>query len=347
MEPTDNLNIESVTPLISPFDLKSKYPITDASHRTVVQSRHLIRDVIRHQSSRFLVVVGPCSIYNPEAAIDYANRLQSMISQCPHLMIVMRAYFEKPRTTVGWKGYIHDPHLTGDTDIETGLTLARSLLLTITSMGLPVASELLDPIVPQYLADLLSWASIGARTTESQTHREMASGLSMPVGFKNSTEGNVDVAINALLAAKQPHGFLGINQQGETAIIRTKGNPDGHIILRGGRLPNYDPTTILGVATKMESAGFLPSIMVDCSHGNSNKQYQNQVKVAHAILDQLPQFRSTIMGVMIESNLEEGNQAIPTDLTQLKYGVSITDSCIGWDTTAQLLLDINQALSNC
>ena len=344
MEPTDDLNILSISPLISPFELKQQLPITPASHQTVVNSRRDMVGILSRRDPRFMVVVGPCSIYDPKAALAYARQLRDLVPQLPKLMVVMRTYFEKPRTTVGWKGYIHDPHLTGQTDIVTGLRLSRELLLQITAMGLPVATELLDPIVPQYIADLVSWASIWARTTESQTHREMASGLSMPVGFKNSTEGNVEVAINALHAAVQPHGFLGINQQGETAIIRTKGNPHGHIILRGGRIPNYDLATLQDAAAKMKKAGFTPAIMVDCSHGNSNKQFQNQIPVAHAVMKAVQQGNRDVVGVMIESNLGEGNQPIPTDLAQLQYGVSITDSCIGWDDTVALLHHIHQVL---
>lgn len=302
--------------------------------------------VIDGMDSRLLVVVGPCSIYDPKSAIEYASKLKDIQTALPNLFIVMRGYFEKPRTTIGWKGFINDPFLNGEGDISQGLHMARELLLHITGMGLPIAAEVLDPIVPQYIADLVSWASIGARTTESQTHREMASGLSMPVGYKNSTEGNLDVAINAMQAARHPHHFLGINADGQIAIIKTKGNPYGHVILRGGKAPNYDNASIASAAEKMKKAGFKPAIMVDCSHGNSNKDHRNQRNVASTVVDRIKEGNSDVIGLMLESNLYEGNQKIPADLSQLKYGISITDACIGWDTTAQLLRDINDTLES-
>ncbi len=283
-------------------------------------------------------MVGPCSIYDAKAALEYAEKLHRLrVELNDTLYIIMRGYFEKPRTTVGWKGFINDPFLTGKGDIQTGLHEARRLLIAITQMDMPIATEMLDPIMPQYLGDLVSWASIGARTTESQTHREMASGLSMPVGFKNSTEGNLDVAINAMQAARHSHDFLGINQEGQTSIIQTSGNPWGHVILRGGKTPNYDLATIQTTTQRLASAGFEPAIMVDCSHGNSSKKHENQEKVALAISDLIQQGNRSIIGMMLESNLFEGNQGIPDVLSNLKYGVSITDACMGWDTTESLL----------
>ncbi|NBV83174.1 3-deoxy-7-phosphoheptulonate synthase [bacterium] len=345
MQPTQDLNIIKATSLISPNELKEKLPMSVESNRTVVTSRETIKAILSGTDRRLLMVVGPCSIYDPKAALDYAQRIATLQKELPNLFLVMRGYFEKPRTTIGWKGFINDPFLNGKGDITQGLHLGRELLLQITGMGVPIATEVLDPIVPQFIADLVSWASIGARTTESQTHREMASGLSMPVGFKNSTEGNLDVAINAMQAAQHPHSFLGINPDGHIAVINTRGNSYGHIILRGGKTPNYDAHTIDSASEKMLAAGFKPSMMVDCSHGNSNKQHQKQEEVALAVVDLIKSGYTQVNGLMIESNLNEGSQKIPTDLSTLKYGVSITDACIGWDTTERVLRAINSKLA--
>jgi 3-deoxy-7-phosphoheptulonate synthase len=346
MQPTQDLNIIDVELLVSPKKLKEKLPISTKSHDTVVRSREIIKAILAGTDRRLMVAVGPCSIYDPKSAIEYATKLAALQKELPNLYLVMRGYFEKPRTTVGWKGFINDPLLDGKGDISLGLHMARELLLHITEMGMPLATEVLDPIVPQYLADLVSWASIGARTTESQTHREMASGLSMPVGFKNSTEGNLDVAINAMQAAQHSHSFLGINQDGQTAIVKTTGNKWGHIILRGGKIPNYDLATIESASAKMTEAGFRPTIMIDCSHGNSSKQHQRQRDVAQAVLGLIQGGATQIIGLMLESNLFEGSQKIPNDLSEIKYGVSITDACIGWDTTDSLLRTLNDALGN-
>jgi 3-deoxy-7-phosphoheptulonate synthase len=344
MKPTQQLNIREIKPLVSPKTLLKDLPMDAKSNETVVTSREVITRILNKEDKRILVVVGPCSIYDPKAALEYAEKLAILREELSDVLyIVMRAYFEKPRTTVGWKGYLNDPLLSGKGDIEKGLYYGRELLLKITAMGMPIATEMLDPIVPQYLADLVSWASIGARTTESQTHREMASGLSMPVGFKNSTEGNLDVAINAMEAARHPHDFVGINDDGQTAIIKTKGNPWGHVILRGGKTPNYDPETIAYANDHLKDAGFEPAILVDCSHGNSYKKHENQAAVARAVLDLVPQFPA-IIGLMLESNLFEGNQKITDDISKLKYGVSITDACIGWDTTEALLREASARL---
>ena len=335
---TQNVNVLDVTPLISPKALKAKLPITDALARLVLEAREVIRAIISGKDSRFLVIVGPCSIHDPKAALEYARKLKALADQHPDkLYIVMRTYFEKPRTTIGWKGYISDPHLTGGGDISEGLFLARKLLLEIGQMGLAVGTEVLDPIVPQYLSDLVSWASIGARTTESQTHREMASGLSMPVGYKNSTQGDLDVAVNAMEAARHPHYFLGIDQEGRTSVVHTKGNPHGHVILRGGKTPNYDEHTVLDSTERLKKAGFTPAILIDCSHGNSLKKHENQEGVCQEVMKLRAKGHRAIIGVMLESNLAEGQQAIGTDLSQLKYGVSVTDACIGWEVTEQLI----------
>ncbi len=338
IKPTQNLNIADVIPLIPPRALKEKLPISSQIAQTVSESRTAIQNILTRKDPRFLAVVGPCSIYDAKAAIDYAKRLNELRQRVKDkILIVMRVYFEKPRTTVGWKGFLNDPHLTGEGDISEGLFLARKLLIELSEMGLPAGTEVLDPIVPQYLSDMVSWASIGARTTESQTHREMASGLSMPVGFKNSTEGNLEVAINAMEAARHPHSFLGINQEGQTSIVKTKGNPFGHVILRGGRQPNYDEQTIIKTTENLQTAGFDPSLMIDCSHGNSMKKHENQEGVCKAVMELRNKGHRSIMGVLLESNIHEGSQKIPADLSQLKYGVSITDACIGWETTESLI----------
>ena len=338
MHITQNLNIEEVIPLISPRDLKKQLPISESIAEYVLKSRKNIENILQQKDSRFLVVVGPCSIYDSDAAIEYARRLKLLAEELKdRLFIVMRSYFEKPRTTIGWKGLINDPYLTGKGDIPKGLYVARKLLIDISELQLPLATEMLDPIVPQYLSDMVSWASIGARTTESQTHREMASGLSMPVGYKNSSEGYLEVAINAMKAAQSPHDFLGINQDGQTSIIKTRGNMHGHVILRGGKHPNYDEETVQDAVQKLKGAAFNPAIMIDCSHGNSLKKHENQEKVCHASIELRRKGVGAIVGVMLESNLHEGRQDIPEDLSKLKYGVSITDACIGWETTESLL----------
>jgi 3-deoxy-7-phosphoheptulonate synthase len=339
--PTQYVNIDGITPLITPSQLKEKHPISPTAVAHVREHRRIIESILSGHDSRLLVVVGPCSIHDPKAALDYAHRLRDLQHTLKEeLFIVMRCYFEKPRTTVGWRGFLYDPSLAGQGDIQAGLTHARELLLQIVDMGVPVATEMLDPIVPQYIADLISWASIGARTTESQTHRDMASGLSMPVGFKNSTEGNLDIAINAMEAARHPHSFLGINSDGQISIIRTRGNGQGHIILRGGTSPNYDVKTILDTEEKLRKANFTPAIMVDCSHGNSNKQFEKQEQVAYDVVKLICEGHKSLIGIMLESNIIEGRQSVGADLSQLTYGVSITDACIGWDTTVRLLRDI-------
>jgi 3-deoxy-7-phosphoheptulonate synthase len=327
--------------------LKDKFPMTPEANRTVVEGREAVKNILSGQDRRMLVVVGPCSIHDTDGALEYAKRLVKLRDELQdRLCIVMRVYFEKPRTTVGWKGLINDPHLDGTYDIETGLQRARQLLLTITEMGLPTATEFLDPIVPQYISDLISWAAIGARTTESQTHRELASGLSMPVGFKNSTDGSLQIALDAMQSSHAPHNFLGIDQDGVTAVIRTKGNHFGHIVLRGGRAQtNYDADSIAEASAALAKAGQQPALMVDCSHANSNKQFAQQEQVALDVIAQRAKGTNALIGLMIESNLHEGNQPVSSNLAELKYGVSITDACINWETTERILRHAHQELA--
>ena len=336
---TSDLHVVETRPLVAPALLHRELPLGDRSAATVQQARQRIQAILHGQDSRLLVIVGPCSVHDVEAAKEYATAIalyQALYGE--ELEVVMRVYFEKPRTTVGWKGLINDPHLDGSYDINTGLRLARGLLLHLAELGLPAATELLDPVVPQYIADLISWTAIGARTTESQTHREMASGLSMPIGYKNGTDGSLTVAINAMEAASRPHHFLGINRQGHAAIVSTTGNPDGHLVLRGGGSgTNYHPEAISAAENQLQAAGLPHRVMVDCSHGNSNKDYRRQGEVLEAVAAQVKQGGSAVMGVMLESHLVAGSQKIPADLSQLTYGQSITDACIDLDTTEALL----------
>jgi len=336
---TQDLHVKEIVPLLSPRDLKGQSPTDEAVSATVARSRERVIRILRQEDPRLLVVIGPCSIHEEKSALEYATRLNALRKEFADRMeIVMRVYFEKPRTTIGWKGLINDPHLDGSQDIETGLKVARRLLLAITSMGLPTATEFLDPIVPQYIADLVSWAAIGARTTESQTHREMASGLSMPVGLKNSTDGSLQVAIDAMGATRHQHSFLGINEEGVTSIVRTTGNPHAHVVLRGGRAKtNYDAESIRAAEQKLISEKLPPVLMVDCSHANSEKQHARQEDVWHSVIQQRVEGTRSLIGLMVESHLSEGNQPIPKNLKDLRYGVSLTDSCIGWETTERML----------
>ena len=339
MLPTQNLHVKETVRLTPPRDLKAGLPMTEVSNRTVVAGRQAISSILEQKDPRLLLVVGPCSIRDPQGALEYATRLNALRQEfADRFCLVMRVYFEKPRTTIGWKGLIYDPHLDGSDDIQSGLKTARELLLAITGMGLPAATEFLDPVVPQYIADLVSWAAIGARTTESQTHRQMASGLSMPVGFKNGTDGSLQTAIDAMQSAMRPHSFLGIDQDGFTSVVRTAGNPDGHVVLRGGRLrTNYDAESIREAADRLEKAGLPEVLMVDCSHANSGKQHARQEEVWRCLVEQRLAGSPPLIGVMLESNLFEGNQAIPRNLADLRYGVSVTDACLGWDVTERLL----------
>jgi 3-deoxy-7-phosphoheptulonate synthase len=333
-------NINSSKILITPKELKEKLPISPELEQRIVNYRHQIQKILDFQDHRKFIVVGPCSIHDPIAAEEYAHKLKALADRVQSkLLLIMRVYFEKPRTTVGWKGLINDPGMDESFDVEKGLYTGRNLLLKITQIGLPTATEALDPIVPQYLDELISWAAIGARTTESQTHREMASGLSMPVGFKNGTDGSVKVALNALQSAKQPHNFLGINKQGQVSVFQTRGNAYGHIILRGGEgKPNYDPISVQAAETELKKSSLPPRIVIDCSHGNSNKDYRLQPIVFESAVQQVINGNTSIVGMMLESNLHEGGQSIPTDLTELKYGVSVTDKCINWADTERIIL---------
>jgi len=335
----DNVNVTSQDILITPTALKAALPMSASVHDTLAASRQIIQDILDRRDHRLFVVVGPCSIHDTKAALDYARRLRALAEELADtLFIVMRVYFEKPRTTVGWKGLVNDPYLDDSFKLEEGLHIARGLLLDILEMGLPTSTEALDPISPQYLQDLISWTAIGARTTESQTHREMASGLSSPVGFKNGTDGGLTVATNALNSVARPHRFLGINSQGQVSVFTTRGNAYGHIVLRGGSTgPNYDSVHIKLCEDALEKAGVAVNIMVDCSHANSNKEPELQPLVVDNVANQILEGNRSIVGLMIESNLKAGNQAIPDNLADLEYGVSITDGCIGWETTESCL----------
>ncbi|MFZ1803565.1 MAG: 3-deoxy-7-phosphoheptulonate synthase [Nitrospira sp.] len=340
--PIDNQHVIEIKALPSPRAIKTKLPITDQSATLVVETREAIRRILHGEDrDRLLVIVGPCSIHDPDAAYEYAGKLKPIADALrDRFLIVMRTYFEKPRTTVGWKGLINDPRLDSTCDIAAGMELARAILLKINQLGLPCGTELLDPISPQYVADLISWAAIGARTTESQTHREMASGVSMPVGFKNGTEGSLQVAINAMTSARAPHHFVGINADGQTAIIKTMGNPDRHLVLRGGGgRTNYEAQDVAKAEGAVAGEGIARSIMIDCSHDNSKKDHTRQGLVAHEVLRQFREGRQTIMGLMLESNLNPGKQAWKEGVA-LQHGVSITDACLGWGETERLLTEL-------
>ena len=347
MAATSDLHVVETRPLVAPALLHRELPIDAASTETVASARRRIQAILRGEDLRLLVVVGPCSVHDVKAAREYAQRLAPIRDRLKdQLEVVMRVYFEKPRTTVGWKGMINDPHLDGSYDINTGLRRARGLLLDLAREGMPTATELLDPVVPQYIADLISWTAIGARTTESQTHREMASGLSMPVGYKNGTDGSAKIAINAMQASARPHHFLGINREGHASIVSTTGNPYGHLVLRGGNGgSNYHLEAVQAAASELSKAGLKQRLMVDCSHANSNKDYRRQSEVLVSVADQLRAGSQHVMGVMIESHLVEGNQKLSADLSQLTYGQSITDACISLETTEALLLDLAAAVN--
>lgn len=342
-----NTHIENSHILITPQQIKFKLPLTDPAEKTVLRARKEIEAILEGHDSRRFVVVGPCSIHDIKAAEEYAERLKTLSEQVKDkLLLIMRVYFEKPRTTVGWKGLINDPDMDDSFHIERGLLIARSLLIKLAELGLPTATEALDPIIPQYIGELISWSAIGARTTESQTHREMASGLSMPVGFKNGTDGSVKVALNALESARVPHNFLGINQRGQVSIFKTKGNAYGHIILRGGGgQTNFDTVNVKLAEEKLKEANLPPKIVIDCSHGNSNKDYKLQAFAFENVVQQILDGNTSIVGMMLESNLDEGNQPIPSNLEQLKYGVSVTDKCIGWEETEKIILAAHEKLN--
>ena len=340
MKSTDDLRIKGYQPLTAPHVLKKEIPISAEANETVAFGREHIENILQKEDRRLLIIVGPCSIHDEQAALEYAAKLNMLRQRVAKtLFVVMRVYFEKPRTTVGWKGMINDPYLDGTCDMTAGLRKARHLLKQINEIGLPTATEMLDTITAQYVADLVSWSAIGARTSESQTHREMASGLSMPVGFKNSTDGNLSSAINALEAARTPQSFLGIDQEGKTCVVKTTGNQWVHIVLRGGKRPNYDPISLEEARLKLIKKNLPEIIMVDCAHANSMKKYQGQAVVWKSVIGQCIAGNEALIGLMLESNLREGNQAFShKDASSLKYGVSITDECISWETTAELLL---------
>jgi 3-deoxy-7-phosphoheptulonate synthase len=346
MQRIENIRIREFTPLVSPKTLKHEFRMTEKAHETVVTSRETLSRILERRDQRMLAIVGPCSIHDETAALEYAQRVRDLgekVSDTFHL--VMRVYFEKPRTTVGWKGLINDPWLDGSNDIVSGLRKARSLLLKITGMGVATATEMLDPITPQYIADLVSWSAIGARTTESQTHREMASGLSMPVGFKNCTDGGLDTAINAIIASAAPQSFLGIDSHGQTCIVQTTGNPHTHLVLRGGTRPNYDSVSVMEALELLREKNLPGIIMIDCSHGNSRKNHRFQSVVWQDAINQRMDGNSAIVGLMLESNLCEGNQKNTSQLSTMKYGVSITDACISWEVTERLIFSAHEHLS--
>ena len=347
MQRTSDINVVETRALPSPAALLAELPKSDAQAAFVTHAREDIHRIIFTDDKRFLLVIGPCSIHDVDAGRDYARRLAQLAREVSErVLVVMRVYFEKPRTTVGWKGLIMDPHLDGSHDIAAGLRLARSFLRDVLDLGLPTATELLDPITPQYIADLICWSAIGARTAESQTHRQMASGLSMPLGFKNGTDGSVTTATNAIRAAAQPHTFLGINLDGAASAIVTRGNPNCHVVLRGGTTgPNYSPAHIAQTETLLAKAGLLKAILVDCSHDNSSKQPERQPDVMREILGQISAGNTSIIGAMIESNLGAGSQPFPQPKENLRYGVSITDACIDWPTTEKLVREIHSALA--
>jgi 3-deoxy-7-phosphoheptulonate synthase len=343
-----NTHIEKSKVLNTPNEIKSKLPLTDSAEKTVLKYRQEIQDILEGKDSRKFIVVGPCSIHDIKAAEEYSEKLKVLSEKVEDkLLLIMRVYFEKPRTTVGWKGLINDPDMDDSFHIEKGLLMARRLLIEIAELGLPAATEALDPIIPQYIGELISWTAIGARTTESQTHREMASGLSMPVGFKNGTDGSIQVALDALHSASHPHRFLGINEEGQVSIFKTTGNAYGHIILRGGGgQPNFDAASVKLAEEKLKEAKLPSKIVVDCSHGNSNKQHKLQIPVFENIIQQMLGGNTSIVGMMLESNLYEGNQPICSQPEQLKYGVSVTDKCLGWEETEKLILAAYKKLAS-
>ena len=337
----ENINVSAFDPMPSPEETHARLPLSPKAAQTVMRGRDALRNILERQDHRLFVVVGPCSIHDPVAGLDYARRLKALSDEVDDtLCLVMRVYFEKPRTTTGWKGYINDPDMDDSFHVDQGMEKARQFLLDIAEIGLPAGTEALDPISPQYLGDLIAWTAIGARTTESQTHREMSSGLSTPVGFKNGTNGDIGIAINAIVSASHPHSFLGINDQGRTAIVRTRGNRHGHVVLRGGDgRPNYDTASLLMAEQALSKAQLPANIVVDCSHANSYKKPELQPLVMADVVNQIRLGNQSLIGVMIESNLVAGNQPIPSDLTQLKYGCSVTDACVDWATTETMIRD--------
>ncbi|MCM2307417.1 MAG: 3-deoxy-7-phosphoheptulonate synthase [Sulfuritalea sp.] len=350
MQITENLNIEAFEPMPTPEEIHGRVPLSEAAAESVLAGRRTLERILDGKDPRIFVVVGPCSIHDPVAGLDYARRLKKLADEVAGTMLlVMRVYFEKPRTATGWKGYINDPRMDDSFHIEEGMQKAREFLLAVNELGLPAGTEALDPIAPQYLGDLIGWAAIGARTSESQTHREMSSGLSAPVGFKNGTDGSLDAAINAIISASSPHSFLGINMQGRSSVVRTAGNRYGHLVLRGGGgRPNYDTVSVALAEAALAKAGLPHNIVIDCSHANSYKKPELQPLVMQDCINQICAQRKaghrSIVGLMIESFIEAGNQPIPVDLSQLKYGCSVTDACVDWPTTEKMIRDADAAL---
>lgn len=344
---TDDIRITGMQEVIAPEELMAHLPISQEVSTLVFSTRQAVADILHKRSDRLLAIVGPCSIHDPEAALDYAERLrQSADRHAENLLIVMRVYFEKPRTIVGWKGLINDPHLNNSYDINEGLSIARRLLLQINELGITAGTEYLDPISPQYVGDLVSWGAIGARTTESQIHRQLASGLSCPIGFKNSTDGSVQIAIDAIRSSNHPHIFLSVTKQGHSAIFQTAGNPDCHVILRGGTNgTNFDSVSIANTQQSLEAAGVEAGIMVDMSHANSSKDHNKQMLVCDSLCHQIEEGNRQIVGVMVESNIEAGRQDINSDKSKLTYGQSITDACIGWDDTEHVIEKLSAAVA--
>ncbi|HMV21547.1 MAG TPA: 3-deoxy-7-phosphoheptulonate synthase [Rhodocyclaceae bacterium] len=337
----ENVNVSAFDAMPTPEELHARLPLSVKAAHTVNQGRSTLRRILDRKDHRLFAVVGPCSIHDPNAGLDYARRLHELSREIGDtICLVMRVYFEKPRTTVGWKGYINDPYMDDSFRVDVGMEKARDFLLKINELGLPTGTEALDPISPQYYGDLIAWTAIGARTTESQTHREMSSGLSTPVGFKNGTSGDLAVAVNAILSASKPHSFLGINGQGRVAIVRTSGNRHGHVVLRGGdSRPNYDTVSVSMAEQALTKAKLPHNIVVDCSHANSSKKPELQPLVMADVVNQIRLGNKSLVGVMIESNIEAGNQPIPADLSQLRYGCSVTDACVDWSTTEKMLRD--------
>jgi 3-deoxy-7-phosphoheptulonate synthase len=346
MQQTENLNIAAVDLMPSPDEVKARVPLTDRAAQTVLAGRRSIEAILDGRDPRLFAVVGPCSIHDPVAGLDYARRLRALAEDVsPTLLLVMRVYFEKPRTSVGWKGFINDPHMDDSFRIDEGMERARRFLLDVNELGLPAGTEALDPIAPQYYGDLVAWTAIGARTSESQTHREMSSGLSTPVGFKNGTDGEVEAAVNAILSAASPHAFLGVNGQGRSAIVRTRGNRYGHLVLRGGGgRPNFDTVSVSLAEQALQKAGLPRNLVVDCSHANSWKKPELQPLVMRDVVHQIREGNRSVVGLMVESFLEAGSQPIPADLSALRYGQSVTDACVGWDTTVEMLKGAHEVL---
>jgi len=346
MQQTENLNIESFDPMPTPEEIHARVPMTEAAEKSVLAGRRAIEAILDRKDPRLFVVVGPCSVHDPVAGLDYARRLKALADEVADtLLLVMRVYFEKPRTATGWKGYINDPRMNDSFHIEEGMQKAREFLRAVNEIGLPAGTEALDPISPQYLGDLIAWTAIGARTSESQTHREMSSGLSTPVGFKNGTDGSLGAAVNAIISASKPHSFLGINSQGRSAVTRTRGNRYGHLVLRGGGdRPNYDTVSVALAENALAQAKLPHNIVVDCSHANSYKKPELQPLVMHDVVNQIRLGNRSVVGLMIESFIAAGNQPIPDDLSQLKYGCSVTDACVDWPTTEKMIREAHDIL---